>query len=139
MKKIIFTLLVITFGLILSSCISKRIIQQVEVRNESGELVRIISEEKGNGITLEKDKTITINISDINVIKIAFAGSNQFYNYDLNDLDIKASIDKKKSGKSILGEVRWVYLCKINQDKTLTFNSNPENKNSDKFVLNPKD
>ena len=139
MKKLNLVLLVVTLGLVLCSCISKRIIQEIEFTNSTEGSVKIMCQKPEDIITIENSRSAIVDISSTNIVKIAFSDSSQFYRYDLNDLDIKAATDKEKSGKSFLGKIYWVYPCTINSDKTLAFNRNDPNNGSGKLVLSPKD
>lgn len=103
-----------------NGCISRRIIQEIDFKNLAGDVVKITYQKPKEAVILSNGNSMVFDISSTNFIRIAFSDSSTFFKYDLSNLDMNATAEKK-SGRFIWGHIHWLYSCTINKDKTLTF------------------
>ena len=122
---------------VVSGCfISKCIVIDIEFQNLTNDSVKITCGNPEDSKTLKKGKSSRFNVSctecSTEILTIIFSNSNQSYQYDLSELDLYADANGEKT---LLGDVRWVYKCTINDDKTIRFKSKNQDNGFNYHIL----
>lgn len=124
MRKIAFILLSVSI-LHLCGCgllIVHPISEELEIKNLTGQTLKIKRYDSTDFFTLKNDDELNYVLGIREFIKISFDNPNEFYEYDLSNIDKIARKDSSKLGSYWFSlYIHWVYPCKVLKNKTLVF------------------